>query len=110
VLQFHPKVAPVRAAIFPLMDKKGLPDIARDIEDDLSQHFNVLYDDRGSMGKRYRRQDEAGTPYCITVDFDTLDDQQVTVRDRDTMEQDRIAIDQLATYIFDHTRNWTPKE
>jgi len=110
VLQFHPKVAPVRAAIFPLMDKKGLPDIARDIEEDLSQHFNVLYDDRGSMGKRYRRQDEAGTPYCITVDFDTLDDQQVTVRDRDTMEQDRVAIDQLATYIFDHTRNWTPKE
>jgi glycyl-tRNA synthetase len=99
-------VAPIRAAIFPLMDKEGLPDIARDIEDDLNKHFNVLYDDRGSMGKRYRRQDEAGTPYCITVDFDTLDDQTVTVRDRDTMEQDRVAIDQLATYIFDHTRTW----
>ncbi len=110
VLQFHPKVAPIRAAIFPLMDKEGLPEIARDIEDDLNRHFNVLYDDRGSMGKRYRRQDEAGTPFCITVDFDTLDDQTVTVRDRDTMEQDRVAIDQLATYIFDHTKNWSHDE
>jgi Glycyl-tRNA synthetase (class II) len=106
VLRFHPEVAPVRAGIFPLTDKEGLPDIAREIEDDLNQHFNVRYDDRGSMGKRYRRQDEAGTPFCITVDFDTLDDQTVTVRDRDTMEQDRVAIDQLATYIFDQTANW----
>jgi len=60
------------------------------------------------MGKRYRRQDEAGTPFCITVDFDTLEDETVTVRDRDTMEQDRVAIDQLATYIFDQTRTWEP--
>ncbi|WP_199774112.1 glycine--tRNA ligase [Salinibacter altiplanensis] len=110
VLQFHPEVAPVRAGIFPLTDKEGLPDIARDIEADLNQHFNVRYDDRGSMGKRYRRQDEAGTPFCITVDFDTLDDQTVTVRDRDTMEQDRVAIDQLATYIFDQTRTWEAKK
>ena len=106
VLQFHPEMAPRRAAIFPLVKKEGLPEIAREIEDDLQNHFNVLYDERGSMGKRYRRQDEAGTPFCITVDFDTLDDQTVTVRDRDTMEQDRVAIDQLATYIFDHTRTW----
>jgi glycyl-tRNA synthetase len=61
------------------------------------------------MGKRYRRMDEAGTPFCITVDFDTLDDQTVTVRDRDSMEQDRVAIDQLATYIFDQTRTWSPE-
>jgi glycyl-tRNA synthetase len=106
VLQFHPEMAPRRAAIFPLVKKEGLPEIAREIEDDLQNHFNVLYDERGSMGKRYRRQDEAGTPFCITVDFDTLEDQTVTVRDRDTMEQDRVAIDQLATYIFDHTRTW----
>ena len=106
VLRFHPEIAPIRAGIFPLVKKEGLPDIAREIEQDLQQHFNVRYDERGSMGKRYRRQDEAGTPFCITVDFDTLDDQTVTVRDRDTMEQDRVAIDQLATYIFDQTRNW----
>jgi glycyl-tRNA synthetase len=67
----------------------------------------VKYDERGSMGKRYRRMDEAGTPFCITVDFDTKEDNTVTVRDRDTMEQDRVAIDQLATYIFDKSRTWT---
>jgi len=107
VLRFHPEIAPIRAAIFPLVKKEGLPEIAHQIEDDLRDHFNVLYDERGSMGKRYRRQDEAGTPFCITVDFDTLDDQTVTVRDRDSMEQDRVAIDQLATYIHDKTANWT---
>ena len=107
VLRFHPEVAPIRAAIFPLVKKEGLPEIAHQIEDDLRDHFNVLYDERGSMGKRYRRQDEAGTPFCITVDFDTLDDQTVTVRDRDSMEQDRVAIDQLATYIYDKTATWS---
>ena len=106
VLAFHPEVAPIRAAIFPLSKKNNLPDIAHRIEDDLRDHFNVMYDERGSMGKRYRRMDEAGTPFCITVDFDTPEDQTVTVRDRDTMEQDRVAIDQLATYIFDRTRTF----
>jgi glycyl-tRNA synthetase len=110
VLRFHPEVAPIRAAIFPLVKKEGLPEIAHQIEDDLRNHFNVFYDERGSMGKRYRRQDEAGTPFCITVDFDTLDDQTVTVRDRDSMEQDRVAIDQLATYISDKTENWSVGE
>jgi len=104
VLRFHPEIAPIRAAIFPLVKKEGLPEIAHDIEADLRQHFNVKYDERGSMGKRYRRMDEAGTPFCITVDFDTKEDHTVTVRDRDTMEQDRVAIDQLATYIFDQSR------
>jgi glycyl-tRNA synthetase len=110
VLRFHPEIAPIRAAIFPLVKKEGLPEIARDIEADLQDHFNVLYDERGSMGKRYRRQDEAGTPFCITVDFDTPEDQTVTVRDRDSMEQDRVAIDQLATYIFDKSRTWSVEE
>ena len=110
VLRFHPEIAPTRAAIFPLMKKKGLPEIAHNIEEDLRDHFNVLYDERGSMGKRYRRQDEAGTPFCITVDFDTLDDQQVTVRDRDSMEQDRIAIDRVKEYIDDKTANWSVDE
>jgi glycyl-tRNA synthetase len=108
VLGFHPEVAPIRAAVFPLSKKNNLPDIAHHIEDDLRDHFNVMYDERGSMGKRYRRMDEAGTPFCITVDFDTPEDQTVTVRDRDSMEQDRVAIDKLATYVFDRTRTWTP--
>jgi glycyl-tRNA synthetase len=110
VLRFHPEVAPIRAAIFPLVKKEGLPEIAHEIEEDLRPHFNVMYDERGSMGKRYRRMDEAGTPFCITVDFDTKEDRTVTVRDRDSMEQDRVAIDQLATYIFDQTRNWTAED
>ncbi len=107
VLRFHPEIAPIRAAVFPLVRKETLPDVAHRIEDELRRHFNVFYDEKGSMGRRYRRMDEAGTPFCITVDFDTLEDQTVTVRDRDSMEQERVAIDQLATYIFDKTRNWT---
>jgi glycyl-tRNA synthetase len=106
VLRFHPEIAPITAAIFPLIKKKGLPEIAHAIEEDLRRHFNVKYDERGSMGKRYRRMDEAGTPFCITVDFDTKEDQTVTVRDRDSMEQERVAIDQLATYLFDRIRSW----
>ncbi len=108
VLRFHPDVAPIRAAVFPLSKKKELPDIAHRIEDDLRRHFNVFYDEKGSMGRRYRRQDEAGTPFCITVDFDTLEDGAVTVRDRDTMEQDRLPMENVATYIFDKTAQWTP--
>ncbi|WP_022835943.1 glycine--tRNA ligase [Salisaeta longa] len=108
VLQLHPELAPIRAAVFPLSKKKELPDIAHRITDDLQAHFNVMYDERGSMGKRYRRMDEAGTPFCVTVDFDTLDDQQVTVRDRDSMTQDRIAIDRVAAYIKEKSSGWTP--
>ncbi len=108
VLKFHPEVAPRRAAIFPLVKKEGMPEIAHAIEDDLRQHFNVLYDESGSMGRRYRRQDEAGTPFCITVDGQTTEDGTVTVRDRDSMEQERIAQGNLAAYLFDKTRAWTP--
>ena len=110
VLRFHPEIAPITVGIFPLIKKKGLPEIAHAIERDLRRHFNVKYDERGSMGKRYRRMDEAGTPFCVTVDFETKEDDTVTVRDRDTMEQDRVAIDQLATYLFDRTRTWSNGE
>jgi glycyl-tRNA synthetase len=106
VLRFHPEIAPITVGIFPLIKKKGLPEIAHAIERDLRRQFKVKYDERGSMGKRYRRMDEAGTPFCVTVDFETKEDDTVTVRDRDTMEQDRVAIDQLPTYLFDRMRTW----
>ena len=103
VMHFHPAIAPVKAAVLPLSKKLG--DKAEEIHDMLSKHFNVEYDDAGSIGKRYRRQDEIGTPFCITVDFQTVGDDEteadncVTVRDRDTMEQVRMPIDQLVDYI-----------
>ncbi len=100
VLKFHPRLAPVKAAIFPLVNKDGMPDIARNIETDLRKSFKVFYDDKGAVGRRYRRQDEAGTPFCITVDTQTLEDQTVTVRERDTMEQERVMIDKLSVYLF----------
>jgi glycyl-tRNA synthetase len=100
VLKFHPKLAPIKAAIFPLVNKDGMPEIAREIEADLRKSLKVFYDDKGAVGRRYRRQDEAGTPYCITVDNQTLEDKTVTVRERDSMEQVRIAMDQLAGYIL----------
>ena len=97
VLHLHPALAPYKAAILPL--SKKLNDKADKVFQTLAKAFPVDYDEAGSIGKRYRRQDEIGTPYCITVDFDTLEDNQVTVRDRDTMEQIRIPIDQVEKYI-----------
>jgi glycyl-tRNA synthetase len=99
VLRLHPKLAPIKAAIFPLVNKDGMEEIARSIESDLRKHLKVFYDDKAAVGRRYRRQDEAGTPYCITVDTDTLNDQTVTVRDRDSMEQVRVSIDKLREYL-----------
>lgn len=95
VMRFHPKVAPIKAAIFPLVKKEQLVKIGREIFDALKQSYRVEYDESGSIGKRYRRQDEIGTPICITVDFDTLEDQSVTVRDRDTLKQKRVKITEL---------------
>ena len=97
VLHLHPALAPYKAAILPL--SKKLNDKADEVFQTLAKAFPVDYDEAGSIGKRYRRQDEIGTPYCITVDFDTLEDNQVTIRDRDTMEQIRIPIDQVEKYI-----------
>lgn len=101
VLRLHPRLAPVKAAIFPLVKKDGMPDRAMAIYKDLQKHWNVFYDEKGAVGRRYRRQDEAGTPYCITVDGQTAEDGTVTVRDRDSMTQERIAGDQLKGYLFE---------
>ncbi len=97
VLHLHPAIAPYKVAILPL--SKKLSDKANEVYDNLSTKFMCDYDEAGSIGKRYRREDEIGTPYCITIDFDTLEDNQVTIRDRDTMEQIRIPIEKLADYI-----------
>lgn len=99
VMKFHPALAPFKAAIFPLTKK--LNDDAIKVFELLSKKFNVEYDDAGSIGKRYRRHDEIGTPFCITFDFDSLDDNAVTIRDRDTMTQERIKIEDLEQYIAD---------
>jgi glycyl-tRNA synthetase len=99
VLRFHPALAPTKAAIFPLVKKEGMPEIARSIYDDLKKYFTCFYDEKGAVGRRYRRQDEAGTPFCITVDGDTLKDRTVTVRERDSMEQSRVSTDQIKAYL-----------
>jgi glycyl-tRNA synthetase len=90
VMRFHPRLAPIKAAIFPLVNKDGMDEEARKLYRELKPHFNVVYDQSGAIGRRYRRQDEAGTPFCITVDGDTMKDGTVTVRDRDTLKQERI--------------------
>ncbi|MGF1473659.1 MAG: glycine--tRNA ligase [Rubrobacteraceae bacterium] len=92
VLKLHPRIAPVKASVFPLSKKEPVFTVARKLYDDLKGDYRISYDDSGSIGRRYRRQDEAGTPFCVTVDFDTLEDEQVTIRDRDTMEQERVPI------------------
>ena len=97
VLHLHPALAPVKAAVLPLSKKLAEP--AQKVADELGKYFNVEYDETGSIGKRYRRQDEIGTPYCVTVDFDTLEDNAVTVRDRDTMQQVRMPISELKAYL-----------
>jgi glycyl-tRNA synthetase len=99
VMRFHPALAPLKAAVFPLVNKDGMPELARRIYDGVRRHFNVFYDDGGSIGRRYRRQDEAGTPFGITIDGQSTQDQTVTVRDRDTLLQDRVAADQLVEYL-----------
>ena len=92
-------ISPYKVAILPLSDKSELTKIAEKIRDELQDDMSVDYDTTGSIGKRYRRQDEVGTPYCITVDFDSLKDKKVTVRDRDTMKQQRIAISKLDNHL-----------
>ncbi|KAA3662780.1 MAG: glycine--tRNA ligase, partial [Calditrichaeota bacterium] len=99
VLKLHPKLAPVTVGIFPLTKKPELAEVALKLKEELNDLFKVEYDVKGSIGKRYRRLDEAGTPYCLTVDFDTLEDQCVTLRDRDSMEQKRISLSEVGGYI-----------
>ncbi len=92
VLKLHPRIAPTKAAVFPLSKKEPVSTIARELYDDLKGDYRLFYDDSGSIGRRYRRQDEAGTPFCVTVDFDTIEDKNVTIRDRDTLQQERVPI------------------
>jgi len=99
VLGLHPSLAPIKAAVFALTKKEGMPDMAHKIADGLRQYFPVDYDETGSIGKRYRRQDEVGTPFCITVDTESVKDGTVTVRDRDTLKQDRISADAVREYL-----------
>ena len=102
ILKLNPKLAPIKAAVFPLLANK--PDLvkkAREIFLQLKQNFTVAWDDRGNIGKRYASQDEIGTPFCITIDFQSLDDQMVTVRNRDSAKQDRVKIVDLKIYLDD---------
>lgn len=99
VLRFHPRIAPIKAAILPLVNRDGMPERAKRIFEKVCKHYNVFYDDKGAIGRRYRRQDEAGTPYCFTIDSQTLQDGTVTVRDRDSMEQIRISEDKVLEFL-----------
>src|SRR6187431_3549958 len=99
VLKLDPRLAPVKAAVLPLSRNEQLSPKARDLAAELRKSWNVDFDDAGAIGRRYRRQDEIGTPYCVTVDFDTLNDQAVTVRERDSMTQERVALDQVEAYL-----------
>ena len=100
VLRLHPAIAPVKAAVLPLISKdEGMATRARTLFEELRRFHIVEHDDSGQIGRRYRRQDEIGTPFCITVDFDTLEDDAVTIRDRETMAQERVAISQVESYL-----------
>ena len=106
VLKLHPKLAPTKVGIFPLVKKPELQELAKKIEADLKEDYTALYDESGSIGKRYRRQDEAGTPFCVTIDFDGLDDNTVTIRYRDDMKQERVSVDKLESVIRQNMNNW----
>ncbi len=101
ILKFDPRLAPMKAAILPLVNRDGMPETAKKIEQDLRKRLKVFYDDKGAIGRRYRRQDEAGTPFCITVDTQTFDDNTVTVRERDSMAQVRVSTDMVLNYLID---------
>ena len=99
VLGLHPSLAPVKAGIFPLVKKDGMPEYAEKLANALRPHFPVFLDESGAIGRRYRRQDEIGTPFCLTIDGQTMTDGTVTVRDRDTLQQERVSADAVREYI-----------
>ncbi|MCH7489332.1 MAG: glycine--tRNA ligase [Gemmatimonadetes bacterium] len=101
VMGFHPTLAPIKVGVFPLVKKDGMPELARNVYDGVRKRFRAFYDEKGAIGRRYRRQDEAGTPFGVTIDGESVAEGTVTVRDRDTLQQDRIAVDQLASYLTD---------
>lgn len=98
-LKFHPRLAPIKAAVFPLVAKEGMPEMAQKLYEELRTRYLIQFDVKQAIGKRYARMDEAGTPYCFTIDGDSLKDQTVTVRERDTLSQERIAMDKVASYL-----------
>lgn len=100
VMRFHPRLAPIKCAIFPLVNKDGMPELATKLYRELKPHFNVFYDDKGAVGRRYRRQDEIGTPFCVTIDGDTTKDGTVTIRDRDTLQQKRIKMEDVKAEVM----------
>ena len=104
VLKLDPRLAPVKAAVLPLSRNERLSPLAREVADTLRSSWAVDFDDAGAIGRRYRRQDEIGTPFCVTIDFDSLDDRAVTVRDRDTMAQERVSIDELHQYLAERLK------
>ncbi|MCE5256913.1 MAG: glycine--tRNA ligase, partial [Spirochaetaceae bacterium] len=106
VLHFNPLFAPVTVAVLPLMKKDGLAELAQDIRTGLKEDFATDYDQSGAIGRRYRRQDEIGTPYCVTIDYQTKEDNTVTLRDRDTMEQIRVPRDRLTEVIREKMKNY----
>ena len=105
VLRLHKDLAPIKVAILPLSKKEPLQKLSHEIQSSLWGKYMTQYDETGAIGKRYRRQDEIGTPYCVTVDFDSLEDKSITVRDRDTMEQDRVKVEELKDYLKDKFNN-----
>ena len=107
VLRFHPEIAPITVGVFPLVKKEGMPEKAREIEAELRRaRLATFYDEKGAIGRRYRRQDEAGTPFCVTVDGDTMAEDVVTVRHRDSMEQDRVRVGEVRTYLEQAAASW----
>jgi len=113
VLKMHPKLAPITVGVFPLIKKDKLQELAHKITDDLKETYNVQYDEKGSIGKRYRRLDEAGTPFCITVDFEGVESEgedTVTIRYRDDMEQDRVPVSRIREVIRDKMKSWEPED
>jgi glycyl-tRNA synthetase len=106
VLRLDPRLSPVKVAVLPLSRNADLSPKARDIAATLRKRWTTEFDDAQAIGRRYRRQDEIGTPFCVTVDFDTLEDQAVTVRERDTMAQERVGIDALPAYLAERLPLW----
>ena len=104
MLKLDPRLAPVKVAVLPLSRNEQLSPIAREVAETLRGDWNIDFDDAGAIGRRYRRQDEIGTPFCVTVDFDSLEDRAVTVRDRDTMSQERIPLDALQAYLAERLK------
>ena len=98
-MNFHPRIAPVKAGIFPLVAKDGMPEIGEKLHKELRRRFVVEMDAKQSIGKRYARMDECGTPYCITIDGDTASDQAVTIRERNTQSQERVALDKVGAFL-----------